>query len=115
EMYADRLLEKVFYNLFENAIRHGERVSRICISVRDVLDDVTIVVEDDGVGIPEYEKGKIFNQGYGRNTGYGLFLIREILAITGMTISETGKPGRGARFEIRMPEGTYQFGKRPER
>lgn len=61
------------------------------------------------------EKEKIFNQGYGKNTGLGLFLSREILALTGMTIRETGTPGKGARFEILVPIGAYRFiGREPE-
>jgi signal transduction histidine kinase len=44
-----------------------------------------------------------------KNTGMGLFLIREILSITGMSISETGEPGTGVRFEIRVPAGMYRI------
>jgi signal transduction histidine kinase len=61
------------------------------------------------VGIAENEKEKIFMGGYGKNTGFGLFLAREILAITGITIRETGIPGEGARFEITVPNGGYRF------
>jgi signal transduction histidine kinase len=68
-----------------------------------------IVVEDNGVGIPVDDKEKIFEKGFGKNTGYGLFLVREILAITGLTIRETGFSGTGARFEIRVPEEGYRF------
>ena len=69
-----------------------------------------IIVEDDGLGIPEDVKGRIFDQAFGRHTGYGLFLCREILGITGMTISETGEEGRGARFEISVPRENYRWG-----
>ena len=62
-----------------------------------------LVVEDDGNGIPAADKERIFERGFGKYTGWGLFLVREILAITCMTISETGVPGEGARFEIRIP------------
>jgi signal transduction histidine kinase len=48
---------------------------------------------------------RIFEQGFGKNTGLGLFLSREILAITGITITENGVPGKGARFEITVPRG----------
>ena len=51
----------------------------------------------------------IFEKGFGKNTGLGLFLIKEILAITGMTIQETGVPGKGARFEITVPKGHYRI------
>jgi signal transduction histidine kinase len=68
-----------------------------------------IVVEDNGVGIPVDEKEKIFEKGFGKNTGFGLFLVREILAITGITIRETGTPGEGARFEISVPKEGFRL------
>jgi signal transduction histidine kinase len=66
-------------------------------------------VEDDGPGIPEENKERIFEKGFGNNTGLGLFLTREILGITGITIRETGEPGTGARFELTVPPGSYRF------
>lgn len=109
EIYADPLFEKVVYNLVENAIRHGERVTRIVFSVRAEPDRLVIVCEDDGAGVPAGEKEAIFSKGYGRNTGLGLYLSRQILAITGMTIVENGTPGGGARFEIAVPRGHYRY------
>jgi signal transduction histidine kinase len=71
-------------------------------------DSLILVVEDDGVGIKDNDRQKLFTRGFGENTGLGLFLVREILAITGLTIHETGSSGCGARFEIRVPEGKYR-------
>jgi len=109
EIFADLLLEKVFFNLLENALRHGERVTRIRFTTKIEGNSLSIVCEDDGVGIPAHAKEKIFKQQYYRNTGYGLFLITEILGITGITIRETGDPGNGARFEILVPAGSFRF------
>ena len=53
------------------------------------------------------EKEKIFDRGFGKNTGLGLTLSREILGITGITIKETGEHGIGARFEITVPKGMF--------
>ena len=111
EVYADLLLEKVFYNLVDNALRHGEKVTTIRFSYAETPEGVTIYCEDDGVGIPANVKERIFRREYYRNTGYGLFLAGEILSITGITIKETGEPGKGARFEIRAPSGTFRFTK----
>ena len=105
---ADAMLERVFYNLLDNTIRHGGDVSKISITTRKVPGGLVITWEDDGVGIPEYEKDRIFERGFGKNTGLGLFLVREILNLTGITIVETGEHGKGARFEITVPEGTYR-------
>ncbi|HIH26573.1 MAG TPA: PAS domain S-box protein [Methanoregulaceae archaeon] len=108
ELFADPLIMRVFYNLFENAVRYGETVTGIRVSGERTGRDYRIICEDDGVGIPAGEKEKIFDRGYGKNTGLGLFLARDILAITGITICETGQPGKGARFEIMVPDGCHR-------
>jgi signal transduction histidine kinase len=101
EIYADFLLSKVFYNLFENSIRHGERVTKISVSFDTKPDGSgVVIVEDNGVGIHDEVKPKIFTKGFGKNTGLGLFLVSEILSITKIGISETGTEGKGARFEM---------------
>ena len=109
EIYADLLLEKVFYNLLENSIRHGGEVTKIRFYFRRDESGVTIIYEDNGVGIPSHAKEKIFKREYYRNTGYGLFLVAEILGITGLSIKESGEPGKGARFEIFIPPGSFRF------
>jgi PAS domain S-box-containing protein len=109
EIYADPLLGKVFYNLLENAVKHGHNTSVVQFSFHDNGDTLTIVSEDNGGGIDKETKKHLFKRGYGKNTGFGLFLIREILSITGITIDENGEPGRSARFEITVPNGTYRF------
>ena len=48
-------------------------------------------------------------RGLGKQTGLGLFFTREVLAITGLSITETGTPGKGARFEIAVPKGEYRI------
>jgi len=108
EIFADPLLCKVFYNLADNAVRHGGRVSHIRVSATVQDENLILLWEDDGIGVLEGEKEKIFKKGHGRNTGLGLFLVREILSITGISIRETGVPGRGARFAILVPEGAFR-------
>lgn len=108
EIFADPMLERVIFTLVDNAIRHGEHVTEIAVRCEPASGWLSIIVEDDGVGIPADKKELIFEKGYGRNTGYGLFLAREILAITGISICETGVPGTGARFELHVTEGKYR-------
>jgi signal transduction histidine kinase len=62
------------------------------------------------MGVAEADKKKIFNRGFGKNTGLGLFLTAEILSITGLSIQETGEEGKGARFEIRIPMNGFRYG-----
>ena len=71
--------------------------------------DLRIMVTDDGNGISADDKKQLFTKGFGKHTGLGLFLSREILSITGITITENGEPGKGARFEITVPNGAYRF------
>ena len=108
EILADPLFEKVFYTLIENAIRHGERITQIHWSGHETEKEFIIICEDDGIGVLDVEKERIFKRGVGKNTGLGLFLIREVLAITGLSIRETGDYGKGARFEIFVPKGAYK-------
>lgn len=109
-VYADPLLPKVFYNLVENSVRHGETVSRAWFSCMEAAGGLLLVYEDNGAGIDAESKKHLFKRGVGKHTGYGLFLIREVLSITDITIQETGEPGKGARFEIFLPRGTFRFG-----
>lgn len=109
EVLADPLLEKVFYSLVENSVRHGERVTQIRFSCQETIAGMDLICEDNGVGIPPADKEHIFKRGFGKHTGLGLFLSKEILAITGLTIRETGQEGFGARFEIHVPRGKYRI------
>jgi len=112
EIYADAMLEKVFYNLAENALRHGRNITFVRFSSAVQNDCLVISCEDDGGGIPEDEKEVIMDRGYGKNTGLGLFLCKEILTITGITLLETGEPGKGARFEILVPSDAFRPGQK---
>ncbi|MDP2797561.1 MAG: PAS domain S-box protein [Methanoregula sp.] len=104
EVFADPLIVKVFFNLIDNAVRHGRKMTTIRFSFETRNGDRIIVCEDDGNGVVNEEKKRIFDRGFGKNTGFGLAISREILDITGITIKETGKPGDGARFEITVPK-----------
>jgi len=109
EIFSDPLLLKVFYNLLDNTLRHGRHITNVKISARKNGDDLVIIYEDDGVGIAAADKEHVFIRGKGKKTGLGLFLIRQILSITGITISETGVAGKGVRFEILVPDVRYRL------
>jgi PAS domain S-box-containing protein len=110
EIFADPLLEKAFQGILENSFAHGSHVSEIRVTFTTTPDGVMIVYEDNGIGIPPGKKEEIFSHGNGtRASVRGLFFVREILDITGMAIRENGEPGRGARFEITVPAGTFRL------
>jgi two-component system, sensor histidine kinase and response regulator len=108
EIYADPLIEKAIFNLIDNAVRYGATLTSIRFYYRAKGDHAILTCEDDGVGVPDKDKERIFSFGYGTNTGMGLFLVREILAITGITIRETGIHGKGARFDIIIPKNSFR-------
>jgi two-component sensor histidine kinase len=103
KVLADPMFERVFYNLIDNSIRHGEKVMNIRISTKIYSGNLGILYEDDGVGVRNEYKGRIFEKGFGKNTGLGLYLCREILALTGASIKENGTFNSGVRFEIIFP------------
>ena len=109
EVFADPLITKVCYNLMDNAVRHGGKITTIRFSVEKHNDHYSLICEDDGDGVIAEEKERIFERGFGKNNGLGLALAREILDITGITIHETGEPGRGARFEMTVPKERSRF------
>lgn len=111
EVYTDVMFGKIVSNLIENAIMHGKRVTTIQISFLEQINGGVLIVEDDGIGVPDELKEKIFERGFGSNTGLGLYYTREILGITGMDIVETGKSFDGAKFEIRIPRKGYRIKK----
>lgn len=109
EIFSDPMLENVFVNLFDNAIRHGVQMTRISVWCMEAANGIVIVVDDNGEGVPLDLKAKIFDKGFGKHTGFGLFLAREVLAITGISIHETGVHGKGARFEIFVPGESFRI------
>jgi phytol kinase len=92
---ADPLFDQVFHYLFDNALCHGETVNEITVSLQQTGPSGLLLVENNGISIPAADKNKISERGYGKETGWGLFLARELLAATGMTITETGEQEKG--------------------
>jgi PAS domain S-box-containing protein len=104
---ADSLLRQLFYNLVDNSLKYGQKTTRIRIHYEEAnQDELKLVYEDDGVGIPAAEEPKLFKEGYstGGSTGYGLYLIGKIVEIYGWTIRETGTSGKGAEFTMTIPK-----------
>jgi len=109
EIFADPLIENVFTNLVDNSVRHGKQVTDIRINFRQSNGNGIIVYEDNGVGISRSEKKKLFNRDFGKKSGFGLYLSKEILNYTGISIQETGEEMKGARFEIIVPKTMYKL------
>jgi len=103
---ADSLLRQLFYNLIDDSLKYGEKLTQIRVRYEEFEDKLKLIYEDDGVGIPCDAKSKLFTEGFttGKGSGYGLYLIRRITEVYGWTISETGTHGKGAQFTIDIPK-----------
>jgi signal transduction histidine kinase len=102
-VYADSLLRQLFYNLVDNTLKYGEKVSVIRVFFREEGDVLRLVYEDNGVGVADDVRENLFREGFGKGTGYGLYLIKRICAAYGWTIQENGKQGKGVRFTMTIP------------
>jgi len=112
---ADSLLARLFYNLLENTLRYGENFTCVKLSFDKDESQLRLFYEDDGVGIPESNKPRLFEKGFStanRGAGLGLFLIKRIVEVYGWAIAENGEPGKGARFVIIIPLRAETIGQR---
>lgn len=107
-VYADPLLRKVFHNILEDTLKYGARPAAVQLSYIEEEDGLRLIYEDRGPGVPPEDKERIFEKGVGKGDGLGLFLSREILAMTGIAIAERGERGKGVRFELSVPAGHYR-------
>ncbi len=106
------LLEQVLVNLFENAIRHTPRDSRIDVAVERRGDTLEFTIADDGPGIPSGEERRIFDKfqrgsvGAGSaGAGLGLAICKVIVEAHGGEIWAENIPAGGAMFRFTLPQG----------
>lgn len=109
EVMADPMLVKAFFNMIDNSLRYGEKVTRVRLTAFMSDDQLVLCYEDNGNGVQDRERERLFEKGFGRNTGLGMFLIRSILSITDIGIEEKGRPGEGIRLEMRVPTNRFRF------
>lgn len=108
-IYADRMLEQVMFEIVSNSLDLGgdQVVIRFRYTITD--DGLTLIIEDNGPGIADTEKERIFSRSGQNSFGHGLYMATTILDITGIQIKETGIAGKGARFEILVPRDGYRI------
>jgi PAS domain S-box-containing protein len=108
EVLADTLLEKGLVHLMEYLYLHGSINAEIAITHTESPDGLFFILEKEGTGIPADQKENVFSWANSLDKSHSLFFIHEVLDITGISIRETGNPGR-LRFEIGVPPGTYRI------
>jgi len=108
--YDERRIQRVLQNLISNAIKYSPDGGDIDINIHADGSDAAISIRDHGIGIPEADRGHVFERGYRANTvgaipgtGLGLFISSEIVKRHGGSIGCRAADGRGTVFEVRLP------------
>ncbi len=107
-------LHRMALNLMENGVRHTPAGSRVSASVEREADEVVLVVEDDGPGVPEGLRDRVFERfvrgdgDRGSSSGLGLAIVRAVAESHGGGVTlEDAHPG--ARFVVRLPAAPRPF------
>ena len=115
-VFADSFFRQLFYNLIDNSIKHGKRVTKIRVHYEKISEaHLCLIYEDDGIGISLDHKPHLFKDGFSTcgSTGHGLYLIKKAIDVYGWDVYENGESGKGAKFNIIIPcaskEGQVNF------
>jgi len=109
------LLARILRNLLENAFKYTPR-GEIAIRAHAGPDHWVISVEDTGIGIPEAEHQRVFEEFYqlgnlerdrSRGLGLGLSIVRRLAQLLELAIDMSSSPGRGTRFSVAVPPGDH--------
>ncbi|MGI6019914.1 MAG: sensor histidine kinase [Lachnospiraceae bacterium] len=113
-----KLIVQVVINLIDNAIKYTQPGSIIEIGMKKDKDMIRVSVSDDGPGIPDAQKSRIFEMFYSgadkvadsrRSLGLGLFLCRSIITVHGGTIDVSDNDPHGSVFSFTVPAGEVIF------
>lgn len=105
-------MERVLWNLLDNAIRHTPAGGSVVVSLDRRVDQVLLSVSDGGPGIPAdeiptlFERYKRLKRGHFSSTGLGLFIVKAIVEAHGGTVSAANRAGGGASFVVQLPLAT---------
>jgi signal transduction histidine kinase len=100
-------LERILFNLLENARRHAPRGGTVTVEVRAEGAFYRVAVLDDGPGVPEAIRSRLFEKfiraGAGGQTGLGLYFCRRVIEQWGGAIGYEPRPAGGSCFWFRLP------------
>jgi signal transduction histidine kinase len=103
-------VDLVLDNLLRNAVRHAR--AQVTVSVLLASSSVRLVVDDDGAGVPEEHRARVFDRFYrvqddrarvSGGSGLGLALVAEVVRRRGGAVRVGESPDGGARFQVRWP------------
>lgn len=107
-----QILIEAFGNLIANAIAYSPRGARVGVGVKADADIVEVAVSDQGIGISESDRERIFERFYRADearsrrtggTGLGLSIVKHAIQRHGGEVTLWSRPGRGSTFTIRLP------------
>ncbi|CAG7652827.1 Adaptive-response sensory-kinase SasA [Paenibacillus solanacearum] len=106
-------MKQVVLNLFQNAVQHTDpNAGHVSVSLERQREAMVFTVEDNGAGFAEEHAVRLFDRFYRVDTarsrkqggaGLGLSITKSIVELHGGTIAADGRPGKGARFTVRLP------------
>lgn len=104
-------VEQVVTNLVSNAVKYSPGGGTVRVVLKDGDHDAEIEVKDDGIGVSEADRRRLFEpfrrvgdrRGEIPGVGLGLFVSRQIVTAHGGTIEVQSEPGRGSTFRVRLP------------
>jgi signal transduction histidine kinase/ligand-binding sensor domain-containing protein/DNA-binding response OmpR family regulator len=109
--FDEEKLKSVVTNLLSNACKYTPAGGRVVLRLRSSREEVTLEVEDTGIGIPEEVQGRVFERFYrdvsehsGRpGTGIGLALVAELVELLEGRVNLQSQPGSGSIFVVKLP------------
>ncbi|MFA5312191.1 MAG: response regulator [Methanomassiliicoccales archaeon] len=109
EVLADPHADKALNTILSNLVRERNGARKVSISHQVSRGGLTIMIDDDGMGIRQDEKFAVFEYGHFFGNWRGLHLAKEILMLTDVSVREIGIQNLGSRFEIVVPDGNYRY------
>lgn len=105
-----QLIVRAVINLLDNAIRYGREGGTVRLSLEKQENEAVIAVQDDGDGIAPEDQAHVFERFWRADsarstagTGIGLAIVQAAARAHGGSAQVSSEPGRGSRFEIRLP------------
>ena len=111
-----RLLYEIARNLCENAVKYNVPGGSVTVEVAETERDVTLLVRDTGIGIPEEEQGRIFGRFYRggavraeEGVGIGLYLVARLCSKMGIDVTAASEPGEGFVVTFAFSTNKFQY------